>query len=58
MQHGEAIDYVDAAEQLDTASELGITFLDTAEMYPVPQRDATQGRSEEFVGRWLKGKCR
>jgi len=58
MQFGEAIEYSDAAAQMDTASELGITFLDTAEMYPVPQRESSQGGSENFVGRWLKGRCR
>ena len=32
----------------------GVTLLDSAEMYPVPQRAETQGRSEEFLGRWLR----
>jgi aryl-alcohol dehydrogenase-like predicted oxidoreductase len=31
-----------------------VTLLDSAEMYPVPQRAETQGRSEEFLGRWLR----
>ena len=54
MQYGEAIDYAQAAEQLSLASEVGVNFIDTAEMYPVPQREATQGASEEVIGRWLK----
>jgi len=58
MQYGEAIDYTNAEAQMDAASEFGITFFDTAEMYPVPQRGDTQGISEKFVGRWLKGKSR
>lgn len=41
---------------LDKATEAGITFIDTADVYPLGGgRDAT-GRTEEIVGRWLKGK--
>ncbi|KAK1291746.1 hypothetical protein QJS10_CPB17g01940 [Acorus calamus] len=29
-------------------------LLDSAEMYPVPQRRETHGRSEEYLGRWMK----
>ncbi|KAH7523765.1 hypothetical protein FEM48_Zijuj06G0046800 [Ziziphus jujuba var. spinosa] len=39
---------------LDQAFDAGINFFDTAEMYPVPQREETQGRSEEYVGRWIR----
>ena len=40
--------------QMDRALEAGITFLDTAEMYPVnPVRRETVGRSEEILGDWL-----
>lgn len=38
--------------------EAGINFFDSAEMYPVPQRAETQGRSEQFLGRWLSGQPR
>ena len=49
-QTGEA----DAHAQLDAAAEAGITWLDTAEMYPVnPVRAETAGLTEEIVGRWL-----
>lgn len=41
---------------LDKATEAGITFIDTADVYPLGGgRDAT-GRTEEIVERWLKGK--
>jgi hypothetical protein len=30
----------------------------SAEMYPVPQRAETAGRSEEVLGRWLRGRKR
>src|SRR4029434_3476551 len=36
--------------------EAGITFIDTADVYPVPVSLETSGRTEEIVGRWLKGK--
>ncbi|KAK3007903.1 hypothetical protein RJ639_013048 [Escallonia herrerae] len=39
---------------LDKAFDSGISFFDSAEMYPVPQRAETQGRSEEYFGRWLR----
>ncbi|KAJ6373887.1 hypothetical protein OIU78_029559 [Salix suchowensis] len=39
---------------LDEAFNGGINFFDSAEMYPVPQRAETQGRSEEYLGRWIK----
>ncbi|KAL3570798.1 hypothetical protein D5086_028047 [Populus alba] len=39
---------------LDEAFNAGINFFDSAEMYPVPQRPETQGRSEEYLGRWIK----
>ncbi|CAL9203257.1 unnamed protein product [Musa hybrid cultivar] len=41
---------------LDAAFEAGINFLDSAEMYPVPQRRETQGRSEEYIGRWMRAR--
>lgn len=44
----------DALRQMDMAMDAGVTFWDTAEMYPVnPVRKETAGRSEEFVGEWL-----
>lgn len=43
---------------LDRCFEAGITFYDTAENYPVPPRFDYAGRTEEFVGRWLKTKDR
>ncbi len=43
---------------MDRAYERGIDFFDAAEMYPVPPLVETFGRTEEFVGRWLKTKPR
>ncbi|MBL9074099.1 aldo/keto reductase [Tabrizicola sp.] len=40
--------------QADMALEHGVTFWDTAEMYPVnPVRAETVGRTEEIIGSWL-----
>jgi 1-deoxyxylulose-5-phosphate synthase len=41
---------------LDTAAEGGINFLDAADVYPLGGGLSTVGRTEEIVGRWLKGK--
>ena len=41
---------------LDRAAERGVTFLDTADVYPVPPTPETWGRTEEIVGAWLQGR--
>ena len=43
-----------AHEQISYALERGINMLDAAEMYPVPPRAETQGRTEEYIGTWFK----
>ena len=44
----------DGHAQIDRALAAGITFLDTAELYPVnPVRRETIGRTEEILGDWL-----
>jgi aryl-alcohol dehydrogenase-like predicted oxidoreductase len=40
---------------LDRALEAGVSFIDAADIYPVPGTIETAGRTEEVVGRWLKG---
>ncbi len=42
--------------QMDMAMDHGVNFLDTAEMYSFPRDPATQGRSEEIVGSWMKAR--
>ena len=39
---------------LDAAAEAGITFLDTADVYPLGGDQTTVGRTEEIVGRWMR----
>jgi aryl-alcohol dehydrogenase (NADP+) len=38
---------------MDAAVERGVTFFDTADVYPIPPEIATAGRTEEVIGRWL-----
>jgi 1-deoxyxylulose-5-phosphate synthase len=41
---------------LDAAAEAGITFIDTADVYPLGSTHDASGRTEEIVGKWLRGK--
>ena len=43
---------------LDRAFERGVTFIDTADAYPIPPEPETAGRTEEVIGRWLAAACR
>ena len=54
MTFGEQNTEADAHQQLDYAFEQGINFIDAAEMYPVPINAETQGRTEQYIGTWLK----
>ena len=44
----------EAHAQLDYALGRGINFIDAAEIYPVPPGPETHGRTEQFIGTWLK----
>ena len=54
MTWGEQNTEVDAHAQLDMAVANGINLIDTAEMYPIPPRQHTQGDTERMIGRWLQ----
>ena len=41
---------------LDAAAKGGVTFLDTADVYPLGGGLDTVGRTEEILGRWLQGR--
>jgi 1-deoxyxylulose-5-phosphate synthase len=56
MTFGLQIDEQPARAVLDKAAELGVTFLDTADVYPLGGDLSTVGRTEEIVGRWLQSK--
>ena len=54
MTFGEQNTPEQAFAQMDLALERGVNFLDTAELYSIPPREATYGRTEEIVGEWLQ----
>lgn len=58
MTWGEQNTEAEAHSQLDYALERGINFIDTAELYPVPPMAETQGRTEAYIGSWLKQRGR
>eukprot|EP00416_Gambierdiscus_australes_P008099 CAMPEP_0171121144 /NCGR_PEP_ID=MMETSP0766_2-20121228/101654_1 /TAXON_ID=439317 /ORGANISM="Gambierdiscus australes, Strain CAWD 149" /LENGTH=92 /DNA_ID=CAMNT_0011583911 /DNA_START=30 /DNA_END=305 /DNA_ORIENTATION=- len=49
VQNSEA----EAHAQLDRFVARGGTFVDTAEMYPVPPAADVVGRTETYIGTWL-----
>ena len=53
MTWGEQNSEADAHQQLDYALDQGINFIDAAEMYPVPPKAETAGRTESYIGSWL-----
>lgn len=54
MTFGQQNSEAEAHAQLDAAFARGVTFIDTAEMYPVPPMAGTSGATERIVGAWLK----
>ncbi len=56
MTFGRQCDERTSTDILDAAFEGGVTFLDTADVYPTGGFLELMGRSEEIVGRWLKGR--
>jgi aryl-alcohol dehydrogenase-like predicted oxidoreductase len=53
MTWGEQNTEAQAHEQLDYSLARGLTFIDTAEMYPIPVKAETYTRTEQMIGRWL-----
>lgn len=54
MTWGQQNTVEDAHLQLDYAiNERGLTFIDTAEIYPVPPTPDKQGLTEDYIGKWL-----
>lgn len=56
MIFGSQLDEAAAFAVMDRAVELGIDFVDVADVYPVPPSRETSGRTEEIVGRWLQSR--
>ncbi len=53
MTFGEQNSEAEGHQQLDYALEQGVNFIDTAELYAIPPRAETQGRTEAIIGSWL-----
>ena len=59
MLFGTTLSEDEARRLLDRAHlHHGVSFFDTAEMYPVPQSSATQGDSERILGAWVRDRIR
>ena len=56
MTFGKQCDEPASRAILDTATAGGVTFIDTADVYPLGGTTVTAGGTEEILGRWLKGK--
>jgi len=54
MTWGEQNSEEEACEQMHYAVSRGVNLFDVAEMYPVPARAETSGRTESYVGEWLR----
>jgi aryl-alcohol dehydrogenase-like predicted oxidoreductase len=53
MIWGEQNSQDEGFQQMDYALDRGVDFWDAAEMYPVPPRAETYGRTEEIIGNWF-----
>ena len=59
MTWGEQNTQKEAFEQMDYALDQGVNFFDTAELYAVPMKPETRGKTSQFIGEWfLKTKKR
>src|SRR6266568_4703178 len=56
MTFGHQCDEQTSLAIMDASAEAGVNFIDTADVYPIPVSLETVGRTEEIVGRWLRGK--
>jgi aryl-alcohol dehydrogenase-like predicted oxidoreductase len=54
MTWGQQNTQAEAFEQMDYALSRGVNFFDTAELYSIPPKAETYGRTEEIIGHWLK----
>ena len=56
MTWGEQNSQEEGFEQMNYALEQGINFFDTAELYAVPPKKETYGKTEEIIGNWFNTK--
>ena len=58
MTFGEQNSEAEGHAQMDYAFDRGINMFDAAEIYPVPPKPETQGRTEAIIGTWLTARKR
>jgi aryl-alcohol dehydrogenase-like predicted oxidoreductase len=56
MTFGEQNTEAEGHAQMDLALERGVNLFDAAELYPIPPKAETQGRTEEIIGSWMKAR--
>jgi len=54
MTWGEQNSAAEAHQQLDYAIDQGVNFVDTAELYAIPPKAETCGKTESIIGSWLQ----
>ncbi len=54
MTWGQQNTEAEGHQQMDYAITEGINFFDAAEMYPIPPKAETQGRTEKIIGTWFQ----
>ncbi|XP_039116747.1 LOW QUALITY PROTEIN: protein tas-like [Dioscorea cayenensis subsp. rotundata] len=58
MTFGEQNTEKEAHDMLNYSFEQGINTIDTAEAYPIPMKKETQGRTDLYIGSWIKSRPR
>ncbi|CAM0875883.1 unnamed protein product [Alopecurus aequalis] len=58
MTFGEQSTEKESHDMLSYSFDQGINILDSAEIYPIQPREETQGRTDIYIGRWMKCKPR
>ncbi len=56
MTWGEQNTQDEAFAQMDYAIDQGVNFFDTAELYTIPPKAETYGKTEEIIGNWLSAR--
>ena len=54
MTWGEQNSQDEGFEQMDYAFDNGVNFWDTAELYAIPPKEKTYGKTEEIIGNWFE----
>ena len=54
MTWGEQNTQAEGFEQMDYALSQGVNFWDTAELYAIPPKESTYGKTEEVIGNWFE----